>query len=175
MRRITYWLAVVLIFIIPWEDSITIESLGSLARVMGVIVAAFWAATMLVEGRFRKPSLFHVLVLIFFLWNCVSIFWSPDTPSTLQRIKTYIQIFLLILIYWEVFQKQEELITGLQFYIFGAYVLIGSTIYNYINGNVSVAYEGRYSATNVNAVDLYFDLIDGATDCHPIIFRSGAR
>ena len=173
MRRITYWLAVVLIFIIPWEDSITIESLGSLARVMGVIVAAFWAATILVEGRFRKPSVFHVLVLIFFLWNCVSIFWSPDTPSTLQRIKTYTQIFLLMLIYWEVFQKQEELITGLQAYIFGAYVLIGSTIYNYINGNVSVAYEGRYSATGVNAVDLTLILMMGLPIAIQLFFAAG--
>ena len=173
MRRITYWLAVLLIFIIPWEDSISIESLGSLARVMGLVVAAFWAATMLVEGRFRKPTLFHMLVLLFFLWNCVSIFWSPDTSSTLRRIKTYAQIFLLVLIYWEVFQKQEELITGLQAYIFGAFVLIGSTINNYINGNVSVEYEGRYSATGVNAVDLSLILLMGLPIAIQLFFAAG--
>ena len=161
MRKITYWLAVILIFIIPWEDSISIESLGSLARIMGLIVAVFWAATLLLEGRFRKPHLFHVLVLIFFLWNLVGVFWTADVDSTMQRTKTYAQIFLLMLIYWEMFQKQKELITGLQAYIFGAYVLIASTIYNYINGNISVEYEGRYSATGVNAVDLSLILLMG--------------
>ncbi len=154
MRRITYWLAIILIFIVPWEDSFSVTTLGSLARLMGLIVAVFWAATMLVEGRFRKPHLFHVLVLVFFFWNFISIFWSLDPESTLQRIKTYSQIFLLMLIYWEVFQKPSELLSGLQAYIFGTYVLIASTIYNYIIGNVAVAYEGRYSATGVNAVDL---------------------
>jgi len=159
MRRITNGLAVLLIFMIPWEDSISIAALGSMARITGLIVAAFWAATMLIEGRFRKPGLFHVLVLLFFLWNFVSVFWSVDTESTIQRIKTYSQIFLLMLIFWEVFQKPENLMTGLQAYVYGAYVPIASTIYNYINGDTAVAYQGRYSATGVNAVDLALILL----------------
>ena len=161
MRKMTYWLAVTLIFIVPWEDSVSVTTLGSLARVMGLILAAFWVATMLLEGRFRKPHIFHVLVLLFFLWNFVSLFWSSDTDSTMQRIKTYSQIFLLMLIYWEVFQKPDNLMTGLQAYIYGSYVLIASSIYNYANGNVAVAYEGRYSATGVNAVDLTLILMMG--------------
>ena len=119
MRKITYWLAVILIFMVPWEDSISVATLGSMARLMGLVVAAFWVATMLIEGRFRKPHLFHALVLLFFLWNFVSVFWSPNPESTTQRIKTYSQIFLLILIFWEVFQKPENLMTGLQAYVFG--------------------------------------------------------
>jgi O-antigen ligase len=161
MRKITYWLAVILIFIIPWEDSISVPTLGSMARLMGLVVAVFWLATMLVDGRFRKPHLFHVLVLLFFLWNFVSMFWSPDRESTTQRIKTYSQIFLLMLIYWEVFQKPENLMAGLQAYVYGAYVLIASTIYNYVKGYVAVVYEGRYSATGVNAVDLALILMMG--------------
>ena len=35
MRRITYWLAVVLIFIIPWEDSITVEITGIAGKAYG--------------------------------------------------------------------------------------------------------------------------------------------
>ena len=161
MRKITYWLTVILIFIVPWEDSISVTTLGSIARLMGLVVAIFWVATMLMEGRFRKPHLFHVLVLLFFLWNFASVFWSPDTEGTIQRIETYSQIFLLMLIIWEVFQKPENLMVGLQAFVFGAYVLIVSTIYNYINGNVAVAYEGRYSATGVNAVDLALILMMG--------------
>lgn len=172
MRRITYWLAVILIFMVPWEDSITITTLGSLARVMGLVVAVFWVATILLEGGFRKPHFFHVLVLLFFLWNFVSVFWSPDTENTTQRIKTYSQIFLLMLIFWEVFQKPENLMMGLQAYIYGSYVLIASTIYNYINGNVAVAYEGRYSATGVNAVDLALILIMGLPVAMQLFFTA---
>lgn len=173
MHKITYWLAVILIFIVPWEDSLSVSTLGSLARVMGLVVAVFWVATILLEGRFRKPHLFHVLVLLFFLWNFVSLFWSLDIESTIQRIKTYSQIFLLMLIFWEVFQKPDNLMAGLQAYIYGAYVLIASTIYNYINGNVAVAYEGRYSATGVNAVDLTMILMMGLPIAMQLFFAAG--
>lgn len=172
MRRITCWLAVLLIFIVPWEDSISVAAIGSLAKVMGIVVAVFWVATMLVEGRFQKPHLFHILVLLFFLWNFVSVFWSPYTGSTIQRIKTYSQIFLLILIFWEVFQKPEELKMGLQAYVFGTYVLIASTIYNYIKGNAAVVYEGRYSATGVNAVDLTLILMMGLPVAMQLFFAA---
>jgi O-antigen ligase len=161
VRKTTYVASLVLIFIIPWEDSISTASLGSLARLMGIVVAGFWLGIIVIEGKFRKPTLFHALVLLFFSWNFVSLFWSTDIETTMQRIKTYSQLFLLLLIYWEVFQKQAELMAGLQAYIFGAYVLVASTIYNYLAGNIAVEYEGRYSATGVNANDVALILILG--------------
>jgi O-antigen ligase len=173
VRKVTYLSSVVLIFLIPWEDSISSLNWGSLAKIMGLIVAGFWLATILIEGKFRRPHLFHVLVLLFFLWNFVSVFWSLDIESTLQRIMTYTQIFLLMLIYWDMFQKPEELMMGLQAYIFGAYVLVMSTIYNYVAGNEAVAYEGRYSATGVNAVDLALILMVGLPIAMQLFFTSG--
>ena len=173
MRKVTYWLTIVLIFIVPWEDSISLTTWGSLVRVMGLITAAFWLVTILLEGRFRKPHVFHALVLLFFLWNFISVFWSLNVDSTIQRIKTYSQVFLLMLIYWEFFQKPENLMTGLQAYIYGSYILIASTINNYIKGNVAVAFEGRYSASGVNAVDLTLILMMGLPVAMQLFFAAG--
>ena len=139
---------------------------------MGFVVAGFWLATIVIEGRFRKPHLFHVLVLLFFLWNFLSLFWSSGADYTIQRIKTYSQIFLLLLIYWDLFQKPEELRAGLQAYVFGAYVLVVSTIYNYLAGNVAVQYEGRYSATGVNANDVALILILGMPIAMQLLFST---
>jgi O-antigen ligase len=159
VRKLTYLSALVLMFALPWEDSVSIPGIGSLARLMGFAAAGLWIGTILIEGKFRKPTLFHGLVLLFFLWSFVSLFWSYDVENTLKRIKTYSQIFLLVLICWEVFQRREQMRAGLQAYIFGAYVLIGSVVYNYVAGNVAVQYEGRYSASGVNANDVALVLI----------------
>jgi O-antigen ligase len=172
VRKITYLSALILIFLVPWEDSISTLSVGSLARLMGFAVAGLWGATILIEGKFRKPHLFHMLALLFFLWNFVSVFWSLNIETTLQRIKTYSQMLLLILIYWEVFQKPDQLMAGLQSYIFGAYLLIGSTVYNFLTGNVAVEYEGRYSATGVNAVDLALFLMIGLPISMQLVFAA---
>ena len=161
MRKLTYSSTLVLIFALPWEDSISILGMGSPVKLMGIVVAGLWLATIVVEGKFRKPHLFHVLVLLFFLWNVVTVFWSSDVEISIQRIETYGQIFILLLIYWDLFQNPEDLISGLQVYILGAYVLIGSTIYNYVAGIVAVQYEGRYSAAGVNANDVALMLILG--------------
>ena len=171
MRRLTYLSTLVLIFSLPWEDSIVLPGIGSLARLMGFVVATFWLATIVLEGRFRKPNLFHVLVLFFFLWNFVTLFWSSDIEYSIQRITTYSQIFLLMLIYWDVYRKPEELMAGLQAYVFGAYVLIGSTIYNYLTNNIAVRYEGRYSATGINANDVALILILGLPIGLPIAMQ----
>jgi len=139
---------------------------------MGFVVAGLWLATLLLEGKFRKPHPFHALVLLFFLWNFLSVFWSLNIENTLQRIKTYSQIFVLLLIYWELYQKPEELMAGLQAYIFGAYVLVAGTIYNFLTGNVAVKYEGRYSATGVNAVDLALILMLGLPIATQLFFAA---
>jgi O-antigen ligase len=138
---------------------------------MGIAVAGLWLGTILIEGKFRKPQFFHALVLFFFLWNVVTVFWSSDVESTIQRIETYGQIFLLLLIFWDLFQKPEHLMSGLQAYVLGAYVLIVSTIYNYVAGNVAVQYEGRYSATGVNANDVALMLILGLPIGLPIAMQ----
>ena len=161
MRRITYVLGIALVFTIPWEDSTSVMAFGSLTKIMGMIVALFWGVTILLEGKFRRPRLFHALVFLFFLWNLVSVIWSQNLDGTIQRIKTYGQIFILMLIFWEFFQKPEQLSTALQAYVFGAYVLVINSIYNYMQGSVAVAYEGRYSATGVNANDLTLILLLG--------------
>ena len=161
MRKITFWLSLILIFSIPWEDIFSIPVIGSFARLMGMIVAGFWFLTILTEGRFRKPNLFHIFVLLFFLWNIVSYIWTVDLDGTTERIKTYIQIFLLILILWEMYRKPTDLVAGLQAYILGAYVCIASSISNYLHGTTAENYEVRFSATGVNAVDLALILLLG--------------
>lgn len=171
MRKLTYIMALVLIFTLPWEDSTSIPGMGSPVRLMGIVVAGLWLATIVIEGKFRKPHLFHALVLLFFLWNVVTVFWSSDVGSSIQRIETYGQIFLLLLIYWDLFQNPEDLIPGLQAYVLGAYVLIGSTIYNYAAGNIAVQYEGRYSASGVNANDVALMLILGLPIVLPIAMQ----
>jgi O-antigen ligase len=161
VRKTTFWLSLVFISIVPWEDSVTIAAIGSLARLVGLVTAGFCLLTILKEGNFRKPNLFQGCVLLFFLWNVISYLWSSDPGRTFERINTYAQIFILIFILWELYQKPTDLIAGEQAYIFGGYVAITNTLINYLRGMSSVVYEVRYSVTGVNAVDLSLILLLG--------------
>jgi O-antigen ligase len=87
--------------------------------------------------------------------------WSIDLGRTVNRINTYAQIFVLMLIVWELYQKPNDLIAGLQAYVLGSYVCIASLISNYQRGIIAVKWQVRYSATGINAVDLSILLLLG--------------
>jgi O-antigen ligase len=172
MRKIAFWLSLLMIFVVPWEDSISLDTIGSVTRLLGFVVAGVWLLTILIEGRFRKPHLFHLVVLLFLMWNALTFLWSLDTDRTMERIKTYAQIFLLMFMLWDLYQEPKQLLAGMQAYILGAYVTIGSAIINYLNGTIAVNYEERFSATGINAVDLALILLLGLPIAWHLLVRA---
>jgi O-antigen ligase len=152
MRTLAFWLSLILIFVTAWEDMVFFEGLGTVSRAMGLLLAAFWIVKVIVTGRFRKPRPFHVMVYLFVLWNTVSAFWSFDVEETLQRSKTYFQLAGLVWILWDLYTSPTALKAGLQAYVLGVYVSIGSTVVNYVMGQE--ANYLRYAATGFNANDL---------------------
>ena len=155
MRTVTFWFSLILIFMIPWENSVTIAGLGTLTRLAGLAVAAFWGVTVVVTGRFRKPHPFHVAVYLFVLWNVVSALWSLGVEETVARLQTYFQLAALVWILWDLYTTPAALKAGLQAYVLGAYVTVGSTVANYFAGIEISAYSGgRYAGAGLNANDL---------------------
>lgn len=152
MRTVAFWLSLIMIFTIPWENIVNLESLGTVSRAIGVLIAALWVVTVIVTGRFRKPHPFHLAVYLFILWNAVSVFWSVDVDKTASRIQTYFQLAVLVFILWDLYTTPAALRSGLQAYVLGAYVSIANTIYDYSLGNAF--YYSRYAATGFNPNDL---------------------
>jgi O-antigen ligase len=148
MRTLAFWLSLVLIFMIPWENMVVVSSLGTISRGAGLLMAAFWGATVVVTGRFRKPRPFHATVFLFMLWSTVSVFWSVDVDMTIIRLLTYFQLLGFVLILWDLYTTPAALKAGLQAYVLGAYVSIGSVVINYHTGVSSNP--GRYTATGFN-------------------------
>src|SRR3990172_5665179 len=160
MRKVTYLLSLALVFAIPWENVIFLGDIGATgARLVGLLVAAIWIATVVVTGRFRRPTPFHMAVYIFVLWNLVSLFWSVDVDLTLNRLQTYLQLAALVFILWDLYVTPKALQAGLQAYVLGAYVAITSTIVNYLSGISGV--NARYGATGFNVNDLGLTLALG--------------
>ena len=149
MRKIAFLLSLMLIFIIPWEGVVRLP-IGTLAKAIGLGVGAFWLATVVATGQVRKPTPYHLMVFLFVIWNAVSVFWSANPTRTLGHVMTWIQLFLLIYILWDLYTTREALFAGLQAYILGAYVAFGSAVYNYFTGNVFYTNDQRFSSGDTN-------------------------
>jgi len=152
MRTLAFWLSLILIFVIAWENMILFEGLGTASKATGLLVAAFWVVTVVVTGRLRKPRPFHLAVYLFVLWNVVSVFWSVDVAKTVTSILTYFQLAGLVFVLWDLYTSPAALKAGLQAYVLGAYVSIGSTVVNYLTAKEATYL--RYAATGFNPNDI---------------------
>jgi O-antigen ligase len=141
-----------MIFTIPWENIVTVASLGTVSRATGYLVAGFWLVTVVVTGRFRELHAFHGAVFLFVLWNIISTFWSVNIDRTVARFQTSLQLAGMVFLLWDLYTTPAALRAGLQAYVLGGYVSIASTIINYFTDNAF--YFQRYAATGFNVNDL---------------------
>ncbi|HYW79886.1 MAG TPA: O-antigen ligase family protein [Thermoguttaceae bacterium] len=159
MRNIAFVLSLIVIFVIPWENVVLVDGLGTLSWILGALAAIFWLETIVVTNRLRKPTLFHLIVGLFVLWNVATLFWSIDGQRTFWRSRTYLQMFVLVLMIWDLYQTPAALKAALQAYVLGAYVSLVSVIVNYSAGT-TYTYT-RYSATGFNSNDIGLILVLG--------------
>jgi O-antigen ligase len=131
MRTIALWFSFILIFTVPWELAVDLPGIGTISRVIGLALLACWLFTVVVSGQVRRPTPFHLVVFLFVLWNAASLFWSFDRSTTLERLTTYAQLFVLLFVLWDLLTTPAALTGGLQAYVLGGYVSAFSTFYSY--------------------------------------------
>ncbi|MEN8184965.1 MAG: O-antigen ligase family protein [Myxococcota bacterium] len=125
MRQIAFWLSLLLIFAIPWENSAKFDGIGSLAKLLGVATAGIWVAMVARSGELRRLRPFHIGALLFVLWNGLSVLWSVDIGGTFLRTITYAQTLVLVILLWDLYRTPEALRAGLQAFVLGAFVCVG--------------------------------------------------
>jgi O-antigen ligase len=147
MRSAAYWLTVAFIFTIPWENAIQLGDFGRVSKGLGFVTAAVWAGSVLVRGWLRPLEAFHKAYFAFLVWGGLSIYWSIDSPETLRGFLTLTQIFLMLLIIWDLFDSEHAIRVGLQAYVLGALITTGGVLYAYLTvGEVRFAEHQRYQA-----------------------------
>jgi O-antigen ligase len=153
MRTIAFSLSLIFIFSIPWEGVVDLPGLGTGAKLIGLALAISWFASVVIRREFRKPRPFHLLVCLFVIWNAASIFWSADPGKTVTHLRTWLQLLGLVVIIWDLFTTRTALLAGLQAFIFGEYVAIGSAIVNFLSGDPFYSHYQRFSPSEQSNPD----------------------
>jgi len=149
MRKLALVFSLVFIFLVPWEGMVRLP-FGTFARFTGIAIAAFWLVTVLVTGRLRKLGPFQFMVGLFVIWNGLSVFWSENPNRSFAHTRTWAQMFLLVVILWDLYTTRSSLLAGLQAYILGGYVAVGSALYNYFTGKAYYTNYQRFSPGETN-------------------------
>ncbi len=155
MRTVAFYISLVLVFTIPWENAVTLGNWGTMTRAVGVAAAASWLFSAMLSRTVRRPHFFHLLMFLFVLWNAISLLWSYYVNDTIRLIQTYVQMSFMVWILWDLCTAPAALRSVLAAYVAGAYISIGSVTANYLAGQeISAGPEGRYSGAGMNANEL---------------------
>jgi len=161
MRRIAWGLLLLFVFAIPWEYSLDLgEPLGNIARAVGLLLLAAAIPAVLAGGRLRTPGPMQLAVLAFFLWYCLTCFWSIDPPVTVIRLRGYIQELMIVWLLWEFAESAGDLRVLLRASVAGSWVLAVLTLANFASAQALAAGQTRFAATgqDPNDVARFLDL-----------------
>ncbi|WP_338752826.1 O-antigen ligase family protein [Bacillus sp. FJAT-52991] len=150
--HLSYYLLLLMVFTIPWENSVVFDGLGTIVRPIGSLAFIMTLLHLFKTGIYRPLNSIHYLLLAFVVWSAVSVLWSVDPELTFIRIKTYAQLFVMIWLIWELIQTDQQMRVLLQTYILGAYVSIANTFSKFLDTE-QVNY-GRYAAEGFDPNDL---------------------
>jgi len=124
MPRVVWWLLLFFVFSIPWEYSLDLgEPLGNIARIVGLLLLLLAPAALLQKGCLRTPGPLQWLVLAFYLWFCLSYFWTIEPQATLGRLRAFIQEMMIVWLTWEFAETPEDLRNLLRAWVAGSLVL----------------------------------------------------
>lgn len=147
MRSAAYWLTIAFIFTIPWENAIQLGEFGRVSKGLGFITAIVWAGSVVVRGWLRPLDATQRAFFAFLVWGGLTIYWSIDSPETLRGFLTFTQIFVMLLIIWDLFDSEDAIRAGLQAYVLGAFITTAGVIYAFLTvGEVRFAEHQRYQA-----------------------------
>jgi O-antigen ligase len=141
-----------LVFAMPWEDAITIPGFGTSARLIGMVALGLGVLAIIERGKIRRPSAGHIVLGLFVLLAALSYLWSLYPEGTLTQTYSYIQLFAMVWLIWELAPQMREQMQLMQAYVFGTFISGIDTLYEFFSHQESV-YQ-RYAGAKLDANDL---------------------
>ena len=141
-----------LVFAMPWEDAVTIPGFGTSVRLIGMVTLGLGTLAIFERGRIRKPAIGHVVMALFVVLAVLSFLWSLYPEGTLIEAFSYVQLFTMVWLIWELAPKVQEQMHLMRAYVFGTFVSGIDTFYLFLSHQESV-YQ-RYAGAKLDANDL---------------------
>jgi O-antigen ligase len=153
-------LLVLYCFAVPWEYALDLgEPLGNIARILGVAALLAVIPMLALARMMRAPGTVQWLVLALYVYFVCSYFWTANPEATLEKIRAYFQVMLVVWIAWEAVTTPLELRWMMRAFVAGCWVLAALTIANFAAmgadaGGAMVAQQIRFAAEGQDPNDV---------------------
>ncbi len=132
LMRLAFILLWLFVFTIPMTYATEIPMIGTISTVAGL--AAMGAAAAAARRQVRLLGPVHMAMAGFILWSAVTLCWSVAPDLTLQRVMSYLQLFVLVLLVWEMCVEENDILRILSAFVLGTMIPALSTLKGFLPG-----------------------------------------
>jgi len=134
--------------------------MGNVARILGLLLLGLGVLIVLRNRGLRRVAAFHWLVLSLYLYFCCSYFWTADADATVEKIRAYFQVMMIVWLVWEFGVTPEHLRGLVRAFVAGCWVLAILTFLNFSSTAAMSANQVRFVADgqDPNDVARFLDL-----------------
>jgi O-antigen ligase len=151
MERAAWALLCVFVFSIPWEKSVWVPQVGSIARLFGILAFAGGAAAAIRYRSVRRPILALSLAALLVLWSALTFWWSLDRQATAMRARTLVELLAMLWLIWNACRGPSRQKHLMRAYVLGAAAGSSIAFVRYLHGQQT--YYRRYAATGFDPND----------------------
>jgi O-antigen ligase len=170
--RVAFAFLTVFVFTIPWEKSVLIPEVGSIARLLGILAFVAGAVAAVGRGTLRRPNSVLILAGLFVAWSAATWFWSLDAAATARRIRTFVELFGMMWLIWESCRDAVRPVRLMQAYILGAVAASAIAFWRYLHNWQT--YYLRYAASGFDPNDFGLVLALAIPFCLYLARREGS-
>ena len=150
MDRVILALLWLMVFIIPWEEWLTIVAFSTLIRLVGYIAVAMLPLALIVKPSLRRPPLALCVAGLFVVWCALSLAWSVAPDRTLGYVFTMLQLLTFAWMIWEFADTHQRQLALMNAFIMGCIVSMLAIYIEYIReGEISRDVEGRLTSAGM--------------------------
>ncbi len=156
MNKLTFLFLWLIVFIVPFEEKVSIDGFESAARMLGYAALLSAAFAVIMQGGIRRPSATLTLLALFLATSILSLGWSINGEQSLPSLMTYTAVFLFAWLIWEfapTFNRQVLLIWA---YLLGNCISLADEAFAFLHSGGGPQFsteEGRLTGGGLNEND----------------------
>jgi O-antigen ligase len=148
MRRIAFifiWIFLASMPFQDWQASTLVETSGTITRLMGIMAAIVGFASLMYDGRLRRIGNIHIILIVQIGWIFLGYLWSEHQGATFNRMITYGQLAIMIVLLTQFAQEKSESLDLTVAYTLGAVIVAGAVFRAWASGQVFSMWEERFT------------------------------
>lgn len=151
LDRVAWVLLCAFVFTIPWEKSVWVPEVGSIARLLGLLAFAAGGAAAVRAYPLRRPNAALLLAAAFVLWSAATCLWSLDPLATVHRLRTFAELLGMFWLIWNSCRTTARQSHLMQAYVYGAAAASSLAFWRYLHNHQT--YYLRYAASGFDPND----------------------